>query len=433
MPVLSNRRQFLGLAAAAAVTGLCAPLALRSRPVIAAQAMPVRPEFFGLHMVWPVRSPYPSHVPPVPVGAWRANLPELHWFGLEPRQGEWRFGKFDTALPLMQKQHVDVLYTFGECPTWASSDPTLKGPYIPGQLAPPRRLADWEAYVRAVAERYRGRIRHYELWNEPAVREVDGQRAHFSAGQLVELGQAAYRIIKQVDPRARLTTPAMVGAEKGIDRMEAYLAAGGNQCSDIVSFHFYGLPEQIPQYYTALRRVMARHGVPDLPIWNTEYGYLIKDPTTPNTHPLIGGAFARVLPATEAAAWLGRSLIIAASLGIERFYWHMWDGKDMGLITFKEKRINAAGVAWGAVANWLTGRVPGPVQQDGNVVSCALTNNGAIVGHLLWTRDYKPMRWAVPTNWGAAEIAWLDGRRRALARAAQVQLGAAPVLIRSAA
>lgn len=433
MPVSSNRRQFLGLAAAAAVTGLCAPLLLRSRPVSAAQALAVRPEFFGLHMVWPVRSPYPHHVPSVPVGAWRANLPELHWFGLEPRQGQWDFRKFDTAVRLMRTHHVEVLYTFGECPTWASSEPTLKGPYIAGQLAPPSRLADWETYVRTVAERYRGRIRHYELWNEPAVREVDGELAHFSAGQLVELGQAAHRIIKQVDPRARLATPAMVGGEKGIDRMDAYLAAGGNQCSDIVSFHFYGLPEQIPQYHAALRRVMARHGVADLPIWNTEFGYLIEDPTSPNTHPLIGGAFARVLPASEAAAWLGRSLIIAASLGIERFYWHMWDGRNMGLITFKEGRINAAGVAWGVVAGWLTGRVPGPVLQQGNVVSCALTDNGATIGHLLWTRDYKPMRWAVPTTWGAAEIAWLDGRRQSLASTGQVQLGAAPVLIRRAA
>jgi hypothetical protein len=105
----------------------------------------------------------------------------------------------------------------------------------------------------------------------------------------------------------------------------------------------------------------------------------------------------------------------------------------MGLITFKEKRINAAGVAWGVVAGWLTGRVPGPVQQDGNVVSCALTDNGAPVGHVVWTRDYKPMRWAVPSIWGQTEIAWLDGRRQSLASTGQVQLGAAPVLIRRAA
>jgi hypothetical protein len=43
------------------------------------------------------------------------------------------------------------------------------------------------------------------------------------------------------------------------------------------------------------------------------------------------------------------------------------------------------------------------------------------------------MRWAMPSDWAAAEIAWLDGRRQSLARAAQVQLGAAPVLIRRAA
>lgn len=147
-----------------------------------------------------------------------------------------------------------------------------------------------------------------------------------------------------------------------------------------MSFHYYGLPEQIPQYHVALHKVMARHGLAHLPVWNTEFGYLIEDPSSPNTHPLIGGAFSRVLPAAEAAAWLARSLIIAASFGIERFYWHMWDGRNMGLVTFKGRRINAAGVAYGTVAGWLTDRRIEPLQQSGNLVVCPIAENGKAWG-----------------------------------------------------
>lgn len=423
-----GRREFLrlGTGGALAVLAGTAP-ALAAVP--SSSLRPVDAAFFGLHMVWPVRAPYIQNAPSVPYGAWRALVPETHWFSLEPKKNEWRFDKLDLAMRLMESQGVDVLLTLCGTPTWASSKPDLRGVYTPGEDAPPKSLADWESYVRTVAERYRGRIRHYELWNEPAVREVDGDKAHFTARQLVELGQAAYRIIKEVDPSARLTTPAMVGGEKGIARMDAYLAAGGSTCTDIVSFHFYGLPEQIPQYHAALVNMLRRHGLAHLPIWNTEFGYLIEDPTTPNTHPLIGGAFARVLPADEAAARLARSLIIAASLGIERFYWFMWDGRNMGLISYQEKTINAAGRAFGRVANWLTNRTVSTIQRIGNVAFCQLAEDGRTVGHLVWPHDYRTQPWVAPQSWKVTSVVGLDGDSESLSRGQAVMLAAGPVLL----
>ncbi|MHB1188810.1 glycosyl hydrolase [Thiobacillus sp.] len=432
MKRVPDRRDFFRITAAGALGGLFPSVAPAvSVPASAAMHL-VQPEFFGLHMAWPVRAPYADNFPTVPVAAWRAILPETHWFSLEPRQGEWKFDKLDIAMRLMESRGVDVLLTLGETPTWASSNPSRKGSYVYGQSAAPRRLADWENYVRTVAQRYRGRIRHYELWNEPSVREVDGDGAYFTAGQLVEMGQAAYRIIKETDPQARLTTPAMVGGEKGVDRLDAYLAAGGDRYADIVSFHYYGLPEQIPQYHAALLKVMARHGLERLPVWNTEFGYLIADPTSPNTHPLSGGSFSRVLPEHEAAAWLARSLVIAASLGIERFFWLLWDGKNASLTTYVGRRINAAGVAYGTVAGWLTGRRIGPMRQTGNVVFCPLVEKGTTSGRLAWTRDYKTMRWTVPKSWKAAAIVLLDDLSQEISSTGDIELSASPMLIRSA-
>lgn len=426
-----DRRDFLRITAAGALGGVF-PVSTPAASVPASAAMHlVQPEFFGLHMAWPVRAPYADNFPTVPVAAWRAILPETHWFSLEPRQGEWKFDKLDIAMRLMESRGVDVLLTLGETPTWASSNPSRKGSYVYGQSAAPRKLADWENYVRTVAQRYQGRIRHYELWNEPSVREVDGDGAYFTAGQLVEMGQSAYQIIKETDPLARLTTPSMVGGEKGVDRLDAYLAAGGGRCADIVSFHYYGLPEQIPQYHAALIKVMARHGLERLPVWNTEFGYLIADPTSSNTHPLSGGSFSRVLPEHEAAAWLARSLIIAASLGIERFFWLLWDGKNASLTTYVGRRINAAGVAYGTVAGWLTGRWIGPMQQDGNVVFCPIAENGTTIGRVVWTRNYKSMPWAIPKSWGATAMELLEGPQQKIPSGGHIELSASPVLIRS--
>lgn len=430
---MTDRRAFLRSAAAAVLAGMCPNAfgAVRPPDTPDTEGHLIRRTYFGLHMGWPVHSPYPSHVPPVPVGAWRANLPETNWFGLEPRKGAWNFRKFDNAVQAMERRGVDILYTLGETPTWASSNPGRKGSYVYGQSAAPRKLADWENYVRTVARRYRGRIRHYELWNEPSIREVDGDKAYFTAAELVAMGEAAYRVIKETDPQAKLASPAMVGGEKGVDRMDAYLAAGGDRVTDIVSFHYYGLPEQIPQYHVALHKVMARHGLAHLPVWNTEFGFLIEDPSSPNTHPIMGGSFSRVLPQAEAAAWLARSFIIAASLGIERFYWFMWDGRNVGLITFKERRINAAGVAYGTLAGWLTDRRVGPLQQSGNLVVCPIAENGKPWGWAVWTRDYAKERWIIPKSWRAGKMLALDGRTQPVASDSQVELSASPVLIRT--
>ena len=38
-----------------------------------------------------------------------------------------------------------------------------------GTYAPPDDLADWGDYVHAVVSRYRGRVRYYQLWNEPKI------------------------------------------------------------------------------------------------------------------------------------------------------------------------------------------------------------------------------------------------------------------------
>lgn len=425
--IVSGRRDFLQRSLGAAL-GLALPA--RGEAAGPAPGRVVDGRYFGLHMVWPVSEPYIQNAPPVPVGAWRAMLPELHWFSLEPSKGAWHFDKLDIALRLMEKLGVDVLLTLGETPLWASSRPDRKGPYRYGQLAPPRDIGDWERYVRAVATRYRGRIRCYELWNEPEVREVDGDRAYFSAGQLVELGQTAYRIIKEIDADALLTTPSMVGGEQGIARMDAYLGAGGRACADVVAFHYYGLPEQIAPYHAGLLRVMLRHGIAHLPVWNTEFGYLIEDPTARNTHPLIGGSFARVLPADEAAIWLGRSLIIAASLGIQRFYWYMWDGKDMGLTTWVGRRQNAAGVAYGTVARWLLGKHVGAQQSIGNVAFFPLVApGGGAAEWLVWTRDYRSQRWHPPAQWKVDAAQFLDGHRSALPESDGLELTGAPVLL----
>lgn len=55
-----------------------------------------------------------------------------------------------------------VLFTLGQTPAWASSSPSEPSVYGPGRGSPPKNVADWSAFVAAMARRYKGRIDAYE-------------------------------------------------------------------------------------------------------------------------------------------------------------------------------------------------------------------------------------------------------------------------------
>ena len=93
------------------------------------------------------------------------------WAELEPAKGVWNWGGLDNFVAAAQEHGVsDILLNLGQSPRWASSSPETAG-HMYGTPAltpaPPANIQDWRDYVTAVAQRYKGRIRYYEIWNEP--------------------------------------------------------------------------------------------------------------------------------------------------------------------------------------------------------------------------------------------------------------------------
>jgi len=130
-----------------------------------ARAIPAT--FFGMHIHRaPVSTPWPS----VPFQAWRLWDTHTTWAQLEPEKGNWDWRMLDRTVALAESHGVEVLYTMGRTPRWASARPAQMGrnPNAePGGMAEPKNLEDWRNYVRTVATRYKGRIKAYEIWNEP--------------------------------------------------------------------------------------------------------------------------------------------------------------------------------------------------------------------------------------------------------------------------
>ena len=102
-----------------------------------------------------------------------------------------------------QKRGVKVTYTLGMTPQWAAARPNDWSVYGSGSSSEPQNMEDWRNYVRTVATRYKGKIHHYELWNEA---DYHGFYTG-SVDTMVELAKQAYKIIKEIDPNAIVLTP----------------------------------------------------------------------------------------------------------------------------------------------------------------------------------------------------------------------------------
>ncbi|HEY6564379.1 MAG TPA: hypothetical protein VIY86_07765, partial [Pirellulaceae bacterium] len=384
--------------------------------------------FFGIHVRWGAgATPWPS----VHLSSWRVIHSETVWYGVEPNRGDWKLGSIDRALAVAEKNDVDVLLTLGYSPTWAASRPREEATDGPaGSHSAPQNLADWETYVRKIATTYRGRIKYYEIWNEPKFSETDppNSRGAFvgSIGEYVKLVASARKIIKSIDPDAKIVAPSVVGGY-GTRRLDAFLAAGGKDVTDVVGYHFYAAnPEEIPKIARAVREVMAKNGMEDRELWNTESGFLTEYPGSPI--PPEQSAGSTLMNAENLGAYAARSLILGAAAGLERFYWYTWDVPRYALTRNRGKDATRSSRAYAETVGWLRGTTITGCSITGTVYVCGLTR-GKRKAWAVWdvadTRD-----WTVPSDWNAVGYRTLRGRVSVI-RGEHVRISGFPILLQA--
>lgn len=94
--------------------------------------------------------------------------PNLGYFHLDRCCSRWASSKPSEACCLLicpaqpTNLLLQVLFTLGQTPRWASYKPNEPSVYGPGRGSPPKSISDWSAFVAAMARRYRGRIHAYE-------------------------------------------------------------------------------------------------------------------------------------------------------------------------------------------------------------------------------------------------------------------------------
>ena len=232
---------------------------------------------------------------------------ELPWEQVEPEvKGQTTWDKFDDIVDRARAQEIDLLLRLDTSPRWALP------PGAPDGLSPPSRLEDYWDFVEQVATRYRGRVRAYQIWNEPNLTNEWGRQPP-NAADYVRLLQGATQRIRRADPNALVVMAALAPtltqsaeAENELVYLQHIYDAGarGGVDYDVVAVQAYGLrggpddPRVGPTDVTfsrpeLVRQVMERNA-DATPVWATEVGWNVNPPEVSEQR------FGRVTPTLQA-------------------------------------------------------------------------------------------------------------------------------------
>lgn len=149
--------------------------------------------------------------------------------------------KYDRIVDLAEHYDIAIQARLDNPPSWAHADPSI------GAFAPPDDLQDFVNYAVAVAERYEGRIRFYQIWNEPNIFPEWGNQS-VNPEAYTELLCRTYDAMKAVNPDiviisgALAPTLALTGRDlNDFIFLQRMYQAGAGECFDILSVQGYGL------------------------------------------------------------------------------------------------------------------------------------------------------------------------------------------------
>jgi hypothetical protein len=217
------------------------------------------------------------------------------WRDIEgAKKGAFDWSRTDRIVAQANSLGIDLLVRIDHQPQWAGGNFPTNGP--------PQNYKDFGDFLYALASRYKGRIRAYEVWNEPNLaREWGGQSPN--AAEYVKLLKIAYARVKEADPNAMVVSagltptgtqpPVAVPDDAYLDRM--YQAMGGSSTGyfDVLGVHGAGYkapPEMSPDEVAAnkdyggqrffcfrrvedLRAIMEKYGDSGKQIAVLEFGW----------------------------------------------------------------------------------------------------------------------------------------------------------------
>ncbi len=250
---------------------------------------------------------------------------KFHWGMIQPeRADQWvEPVPGDAAIDAELAAGREVIGLLIGIPDWARGPDGLpRGLYLaPGD---PDNL--WAAFVREAVHRYRGRIDHWIVWNEPDIWDTAHPTATWAGSEadFARLLKVAYLTAKDANPEAVIHLAAfthwwdaLYGREPYFGRLLDELAtdpdaAASGYYYDVATMHVYFNPATVYELLEQYRAIQAAHGL-DHPFW------LVETNAAPSSDParVVATPTFHISP-MEQAAYMPQALALALAGGAER-------------------------------------------------------------------------------------------------------------------
>ncbi len=240
----------------------------------------------------------------------------IRWDLVEPQKGQFNWQDLDAAVDNIYKNGLNAYGLF----SWKNwSDPTT---------GDDEAIKNWVNFVSLVIERYKDRIKYWEVWNEP---DFEGFWKPPNPANYVKLLKATYIAAKKIDPDCKIILGGLMGwggKYTYFPFIDDVYKNGGKNYFDIVAFHPYTMPDDPEKEGLLERKIkdilerMKNGKDADKLVWITELGWPSNKWLDPNSD--------RGVTPDQQAEYLVKALKICLSYPqIKKIFWYGF--RDIGI------------------------------------------------------------------------------------------------------
>jgi len=296
-----------------------------------------------------------------------ARVRRLYWEVVEPTPGCFDWIVADKIIDTLTAAGIKVYVQLSALGPHCTHTGRKIGDRMAALTDDPKTRRGWVNYVTQVVKRYKDRVKHWQLWNEPNLLSFWWPAPN--PKEYMDLLKLTWEVVKKIDSRAKILGGNISGID--LEYAEKLLLLGGGQYMDIFVYHPYrtvpegsrskvkalilsdvlcshlildhlGDLEVVRQGYVGelklLRGLIKKYTGRSLPVWQGECGYASDGRTI---HFRGEGPWGEEMQ----AKWLLRRMLTDVLAGVEvTSYYALIDWQSEGIYRFYPKGINYKGL-----------------------------------------------------------------------------------------
>ena len=255
---------------------------------------------------------------------------------IEPQKRDYDFSRSDYAVNVSIGKKIDYIGR-------------ITPHRIRGKGGLPEDEEDYIAYIKQTVNRYKGRVKYWQILKEPEPRlrgNFAGNDGGLNPEDVVRILELSYKAIKSVDKDSKVYFPGSgppfkFGGYTVDSYFEKIISLGGAKYFDVLGFdaYVYDIEEQAIKY----RKILKKYGY-DKPLWVAQTG-------VPDSKISLPISFRGGGSTTAQCEFMVKAYARAFALGIGKVFW----GEFLDESLAEAKGRDEASILWDRTGLFYTG------------------------------------------------------------------------------